>query len=807
MTTESYHFVGIGGIGMSGLARILLQKKNAVVSGSDLARSGVTESLSAAGAELFYGHSERHIRARQTVVYSSDIRQDNPEYQAALHLHCPMLHRSDLLAKLMEGYRAWLVTGTHGKTTTTALLAWVLIKAARDPSYAIGGIVAGLQANSGYGEGEDFVAEADESDGSFLRYAPNGAIITNIDLDHMTHFGSEMALIDAFHTFARKVKSSEYLFWCGDDVRLKNLKLRGTSYGFNENCSLRASDFRQKGWHTYFDIHFEGKTYREVPLALTGRHNVSNALAVFGLCLRLGVSESQIREAFRTFPGVARRCERKCEAHQVLVIDDYAHHPSEIQVTLRAIRDAIGERRLIAVYQPHRYTRTQDCIGLFGKVFDEADEVIITDIYAAREIPLPNVTHDLVVREIASGSRVPVRYIPRGRLKGHITTVVRPYDVVVMLGAGDVTRLSQEVADHFRQKAPKKLTVGVVCGGISSEHEVTLLSTRQVLPALNRQTYDIKQFGVTKQGKWLREDDVIKKLEAVLCEEPAQEREAPLSGALLKELMSCDVVIPVMHGTYGEDGILQGFLDVLGKAYVGSDHRAGAISMDKAATKRLCQAEGIATAPFIDFTAYEWKTDSERIIREIEGRFPWPVWVKPTHLGSSIEVHRIENREALKNALTRIFQVDTHALAEPEVRGRELEIALLGNQEVIAFPPGEIFAGVRVHDYEGKYSSNGTPSEVVAKLPPGVAEEGMALAKRVYRLAGCSGLARIDFFLDESQKYWVNEINPLPGLTATSLGPKMYRAAGLEMEPLLDRLILLALQRRRELNRLEVRHT
>lgn len=805
MGAEQYHFVGIGGIGMSGLARILLQRK-AAVSGSDLAPSAVTEALQRDGAQVYYGHAEAHVSPSHTVIYTSDVKDDNPELRAARQQRCQLLHRSELLAKLMAAAKPLAVAGTHGKTTTTALLTWVLTQAGLDPSYSIGGLLLGSQSNAAYGRGDYFVAEADESDGSFLKYHPFGAILTNIDLDHIGHYGAEASLHTAFRTFATQVASpQQHLFWCGDDTRLRKLQLSGVSYGFGAGCALRASAFRQDGWHHFIDVTYEGRHYEAVEVALPGRHNAANALVVFGLALRLGVSEEKIRQALRSFPGVVRRCERKGDVHGVLVLDDYAHHPTEIRATLGAIRAAIGPRRLIAVYQPHRYSRTQECVGLYGDGFAAADEVWITDLYSARETPIAGVSHQLVLDEVAAATRAPCRYVVQKVLKDALLEMLRPHDVVVTLGAGDITKLSDELADALRKQAPKKLAVGVICGGISTEHKVTLLSARQVIPKLNPDYYTVKQFGVTTKGRWLSDADVVSRLEEDLAAGgKATTNEPPLSAAVLQELAACDVLVPLLHGTYGEDGIAQGFFEVLGKAYVGPDTRAGAISMDKTVSKKICLFHGIRTALFVDFSHAEWQRDPVAILNRIQESFPWPLWAKPAHLGSSVEVHRVEDVAALTQAIEGIFRVDTHAMVEPEVRGRELEIAVLGNDDPIAFPPGEVFTGARVYDYDGKYSSGGTPTASVAELPPGVAEEGMAIARRIYQLAGCSGLARIDFFLDDQNQFWLIEINPLPGFTRNSLYPRMCEANGLQIGPLYDQLIMFALERRRAKDRLEV---
>ncbi len=442
---DNCHFIGIGGIGMSGLARLLLAK-NRRVSGSDLSQNFRTEELSQLGAKIAIGHAAQNIPSNATVIFNSDIKKDNPEYIAATQLKYPILHRSDLLQLLMDEYKPLAVTGTHGKTTTTSLLASTLIEGGLDPSYAIGGYLPQFHTNAGHGNGEYFVAEADESDGTFLKYHPYGAIVTNIDLDHLDHFREEAALVQAFQTFMGNVQNDSLLFWCGEDARLSAMKnLPGISYGFQEGCLLQGSHFRQNGWSISFDAAFDGKLYRDIQVALTGYHNALNALAVFGLSLRLGVAEAAIRRAFIAFGGVQRRCEKKGEAAGILFLDDYAHHPTEIAATLKAIRAATTGRRLVAVYQPHRYSRIKHCLGLFSHVFDQADVIVVTQIYGAGETPILGLSHQLVAQEIGETSRQPCLILPRQSLAEELHSHLKTGDVVVSLGAGDITKLASEL--------------------------------------------------------------------------------------------------------------------------------------------------------------------------------------------------------------------------------------------------------------------------------------------------------------------------------------------------------------------------
>lgn len=456
--TNKFHFIGIGGIGMSGLARILLSQ-NIPVTGSDIAVNPTIESLIQQGAIIHKGHAAHQVPPDSILVYSSDIPITNPEYQAAIELHCPLLHRSDLLADLMKGYQGLAVAGTHGKTTTSAILATVLIDANFNPSFAIGGVLPAYKTNAGYGHGDYFAFEADESDRSFLKYHPFGAIVTNIDNDHLINYeGSEACLVDAFKTFMSQVESSEVLFWCGDDNYLKKLNSPGQRYGFDPDCEWRIVSYRQEGFKTVFDLQHHDQSFEEIELALVGKHNALNAAAVFGLALTLGVPEQSIRQTLRSFKGVLRRCEMKGSYRGILFVDDYAHHPTEIKTTLEGICRAIGSQRLIAVFQPHRYSRTQDCLGQYGTIFDSADEVVLTDIYGAGEAPIPHLTSEVILREIEQSSSIACRYVPRSELSLYLSQAVQPNDVVVTLGAGDVTKVGTETLALLEKQAVGQLT-------------------------------------------------------------------------------------------------------------------------------------------------------------------------------------------------------------------------------------------------------------------------------------------------------------------------------------------------------------
>jgi UDP-N-acetylmuramate--alanine ligase len=440
---KQYHFIGIGGIGMSGLARILLQK-GVKVSGSDMNASHVTDQLQKLGAEIRIGHSPDNVPPSSSVVYSSDIREENPELNKAKQSGLPLLHRSELLFQLMQGYSSLLVTGTHGKTTTSSLLAHLLADSGLQPSYAVGGIIQSLSSNGGHGSGSYFVAEADESDGTFLNYTPFGAIVTNVDNDHLSFWKNFEQLKEGFKKFIDLVQSPTHLMWCGDDETLKSLKLPGFSYGFEDHNDLCIDSFRQDGWKIVFDVTFEGVNYPDIEIPLVGGHNVLNAAAVFGLGLKIDVPEDKIRNAFARFQGVNRRTELKAEWRGIAIFDDYAHHPTEIFATTRAIKQAIGHRRLIVAFQPHRYTRTQDCLHEFGPAFERADVLILTDIYAAREPAIVGITNEVLLEKIREHVS-DVHYVPHLELPNYLAKFLQNDDVLVTMGAGDITKVGPDV--------------------------------------------------------------------------------------------------------------------------------------------------------------------------------------------------------------------------------------------------------------------------------------------------------------------------------------------------------------------------
>ncbi len=440
---NKYHFIAIGGIGMSALARILLER-GATVTGSDAAASYVTKGLEKAGAKINIGHNAENLPPSAVVVYSTAITEQNPELSCAKKLGYPLIHRAELLAELMESHAPLLVAGTHGKTTTSSLLAHVLVVTGFSPSFAVGGIVHSLEKNGGAGHGPYFVAESCESDGTFSLYPGYGGIITNIDNDHLDYWKEMPALIEGFRRFAGNMRAKNHLFICVDDPILRDAGLKAKTYGFDLAADVRISNFLQHGWKIVFDLHIEDGFHPEIEVPLVGRHNALNASAVFALCLSLGVPEAGIRKAFRSFCGIGRRMEKKGEWNGIEIYDDYGHHPTEIATTLEGVRAAFQGCRLVVAFQPHRYTRTRDCFEEFGPSFQAADVLYITDIYSAGENPLPGIDTHALMEQIQKANPSSL-YSPRAELAMRLKETLRKDDVLVTLGAGDITKIAGEL--------------------------------------------------------------------------------------------------------------------------------------------------------------------------------------------------------------------------------------------------------------------------------------------------------------------------------------------------------------------------
>ncbi len=767
---STYHFVGIGGVGMSALANILLQKGKKI-QGSDEACTSITEDLKIAGAQIFSPYVVG-LPDRCTVVVSSAIRPSHPEYQAAVQQQLPLIHRSQLLAHLMTDQKPLLITGSHGKTTTSSLLAHLLTVAKMEPSFAIGGFPINFAMNGKYGKGKYFVAEADESDASFLNYSAYGAVITNIEEEHLDHWKSQKNLVDGFKKFTERV--STLLWWFADSPHLASLSLKGKSYGFTPTSDLHIVSWCQVEWSLFFSCHYQGKEYRNIELPLIGKHNVANAAALFGLGLDLGIEELVIRAAFKSFKGIKRRVEKKGEKKGAVFYDDYAHHPNEIETTLKAVREAAGERRLVVIFQPHRYSRMRSFWKKLIASLSIADLIIVTDIYAAGEDPISAINIKQFQEDAESSLPLPVHYIPRTDLALMTASLIRPHDLVITLGAGDITLVSSELLQH--EIPPFRLAI---CqGGKSAEHDISLRSAKNIIESLNPNYYTVYPFTLSKKGEWSVE---------------GKNKSAP---EIVKALLECDLAFPVLHGPYGEDGMVHAFFETLKIPSVGCDFRASVITMDKGWTKHVAAQHKIATARFIEFSSHQWNEGPEDVADLILKTFSFPFYIKAVHLGSSIGVYRIIDESSMKAALNSVTNLDYQFLVEEEVEGKEFEFGCLGHHKITVVGPIEITEKGAMYSYEDKYKPNLSCTAKVS-LPSSLLEEGKRQAKILYKAFGCSGFARIDFFLTRENQWLLNEIQPIPGLTPLSGYPQMWKAKGIPLDQVLDQIIIASLHRHR----------
>jgi UDP-N-acetylmuramate--alanine ligase len=793
---RAFHFIGIGGIGMSGLATIVLEKGSSQVSGSDLREGGCVDSLKGLGAHVVQGHDKGYLPHAATVVISTDIPLDNPELVEAKRRSQPVIHRSDLLADLMHGYEVLVVTGTHGKTTTTSLLSHVLFEAGQDPSFAVGGVLLNYGCNARHGKGAYFVAEADESDGTFLKYLYASAIITNIDTDHIAHFGSLENLEKAFSQFIKKAPLPERLFFCGDDERLRKLCPRGVSYGTGPANDLRIEHVHATEQGMVFDVRFRRRLFRSICLPLHGHHNVANAAAVFGLALTIGIPEASIRAAFVTFKGVKRRLERKESGSQCFVFDDYAHHPTEIKATIHALRHAIGERRLIAVFQPHRPSRMKHCMKELVTAFKDADAIVVTDIYLSNEHDNPEITNDKIfglIKESHQG--IPCSSFQRSSLVDSLFNIVRPHDVVLFLGAGDITKASDDFANRLATTALEKWKVGIVYGGMNSENKISRVSASAVYDSLDTSLYTPIAFEIDQRGHWHRTQGIER-------DEQSHDSTETFSKGVWQALQSCDLFIPVLRGAFGEDGTIQGFFEILHKPYVGCPTKACAVSMDKVMAKQVVQAAGVPVVPYVVFHRRDWKDHSQELLADAIKKLRPPYFVKPAHLGSSIGIERIEKSADLAHAIDVALALDDKILVEQGVKGREIEFAVFGNEQIIVPPPGEVLTGGGFYDYKAKYGKDGMKSIPTAHLTEEQIEQGRVYIKKAYQALDCSGLSRMDCFLDDDGHWYFNEANPFPVFARTSVYPSVWKGQGITYSELVNRLIILSLSRFRQARRL-----
>jgi UDP-N-acetylmuramate--alanine ligase len=446
---SKFHFVGIGGIGMCGLAE-LLHRMGAHVSGSDMADSAQTQHLKSIGIQVYLGHQESHVGEVDVVVYSSAIAKQNPEIRIAREKEIPLIPRAEALAEIMRLKRGIAIAGTHGKTTTTSLISSIFLEGGLEPTIAVGGKLQNIGSTAILGKGEWCIAEADESDGSFHKLSPEISVITNIDSDHLEHYGTFENLKRAFLDFALKVPFYGKVIVCGDDPVIENVFVdypkQIITYGFKS-----TNDYQLKGELGSYEILRSDKkssqleVLGDIQIEIPGKHNALNALAATIVGLTAGISFAQCQRGLINFKGVDRRFQLKGEKKNILIYDDYGHHPTEVVATLSGFKEKFPNNRLVVLFQPHRYSRTQTCWPDFLKCFKDADVLLLTDIYPAGESPLPGISSEILCKSIDHPNR---QYLAKNEdLSDRILGQLKPGDIFLTLGAGDGWKIGQKILE------------------------------------------------------------------------------------------------------------------------------------------------------------------------------------------------------------------------------------------------------------------------------------------------------------------------------------------------------------------------
>lgn len=445
-TGKCYHFIGIGGAGMSGLARVMLDS-GMTISGSDLHDNKEVAQLKEAGASVYLGHDARLLHDNlDGVIVSSAIGEENAELKAARRRNLPVVKRLHALASLLYGYKSIGIAGTHGKTTTTAMAATILTATGQDPSYLIGAQCPGLGGNSHLGQGSFFVTEVDESDGLFLTLCPTIAVLNNIGRDHLNTYST---LAGIKRGFAQYIRQSELSVLAIDNPNVRELAREvpnAFTVGICEDAKLSATNIAHHGFRTNFDLVYQGKRVCSVQLPAPGSHNVRNALCAIGACFLAGISLTEAARALEEFCLPERRFQL-LEENGVTVVDDYAHLPEEIEATLQAIRDGWNHRRIVAIFQPHRYSRTKAISGEFGNAFREADTVLLTPIYPAQEQPIPGITSRLIAAAISNSSNLDLHFVEdKEKVVSFLKGYIEPGDFIISFGAGDIWTVTEELS-------------------------------------------------------------------------------------------------------------------------------------------------------------------------------------------------------------------------------------------------------------------------------------------------------------------------------------------------------------------------
>lgn len=715
-----------------------LHQKGIEVSGSDVAENDEIARLRTLGIAVTIGHDAAVAHGADAVVVTDAINlEESPEVRWAREQGVPLFRRSQLLGHLLRDRKTLAVTGTHGKTTTTGMVGAALQAAGLSPWVLVGAYVPEWGSSLLEGEGEYAVVEACEAYDALRDLDPSWVVLTNFEADHLDFHGTAEALEASILRFVARIPEGGGLVYDAEDA----------------GASRLAEKARDEFGVRIFGYSAEEATPLE--LALPGEHNQRNALGALTLARCFEVKDlDAVRTALRDFRGAERRLQVIREG-DVTVVDDYAHHPREIRASIEALRTRFPGRRLVVVYQPHLYSRTAAFLVEFAEALSLADAVVLTDIYPAREKPMPGVSSARLAERIQSE----VDYVPsRHLLPRFVAERVRPGDVVVGMGAGNISEFVPGFLAELDR--PNRKHVAVLFGGDSAEREVSLHSGRAIHAALQRQGWTADLVDVT---------------------------EILLSGGALDFLVGADrpdVCFLALHGTHAEDGAVQGLLELLHLPYTGSGIQSSALAMDKAMAKEVLAGHGVPVPQGIHVRS----ADDPRL-----DDLPWErMIVKPNAQGSTVGLSFVESRASLREAIERALHYDQSVLVEEWIVGRELSVPVLVDQ---VLPVVEIVPKSGRYDFEMKYTPGATEEICPAPLDPDVAEVCQRYALAAHRALRCHGATRTDMILRADGTPAVLEVNTLPGMTQTSLLPRSAEAAGISFDELCVRILEDALHR------------
>lgn len=729
---QSFFLVGIGGAGMAGVAR-LLKNRGFRVRGTDSTDSGVIQSLIAQGIEVHLGHSGTWIEPGDRVILTDAINlESSPEVARARELGLPIYRRSQALGWLLEDKKTIAVTGSHGKTTTTGMVAAGLIACGMDPLVVVGAEIPELGTSVVDGEGSTAIVEACEAYDSLHDFDPDIAVILNLELDHVDFHGTWENLRDSVTRFANRAR---ILIYNQADAGAREVagRVKTQTVGFDPISSPVDGDLRQKG-----------------------AHNVANASAAWAAIQAAG-GDGRALNGIKEFGGAERRQQVYFDGEmpgfgQLTVLDDYAHHPTEVTESLTAIK-AAWPGRLVVVFQPHLYSRTAPLIDEFAAALDLADVVVVTDIYPAREDPIPGVSSWRILEK----STKPGYYVPaRQQLPMKVAQWVRPGDVVVGMGAGNIAEFAGQFVAEMGRFSRGGISIWVAYGGLSPEREVSIHSGRAVHSALIQRGYRAELVDLAAMA---------------------------LGSGDLSRLIGPgrpDAVFLAMHGEWAEDGGVQGLLETFGIPYTGCGIQASALAMDKQATKGILASAGIPVPQGLALR----KGDSIPEMR-------MPVVVKPNSQGSTVGLSFVRNQVDLATAVARAFAHNDEVLIEEFVEGVEISVPVLGDR---VLPPVEIVPQQGEYDFANKYTPGATDEICPARLTESQTRTAMAQALACHQALGCRGITRTDMIVTKD-KVVVLELNNLPGMTETSLVRKSAAEAGIPFPDLVEWILRDALEK------------